>query len=204
MLWWKRTELKGHGKLSLKGFYWNCQAIRGRPFNSWGGRGGWFWKKNSRERLSEEKNCMQHKCHKKLMGKKGKKISCPPDCYKKNSWWPEITPPPPPQELNGRPLTVLVLVFGWGGTGSQHGGWHREEKSLRHVAMVAKCLDLNKLCSCRCERKKRKSRHVWHSCTWLLSRKEIVARTFHPSFDNRQMVVSDKKDCWGPENLLPW
>ena len=28
-----------------------------------------------------------------------------------------------------------------------------EEKSVRHVA---KCLDLNKLCSCKCGRKKRK------------------------------------------------
>ena len=25
----------------------------------------------------------------------GEKISCPPDCWKKNSWWPEITHPPP-------------------------------------------------------------------------------------------------------------
>ena len=46
--------------------------IRGWPFNSWGG-GGWFWKKISCKRLSEEKNCMQHKCNRKLMGKKGKK-----------------------------------------------------------------------------------------------------------------------------------
>ena len=39
----------------------------------WGG--GWFWKKISCKRLSEEKNCMQHKCYRELMGKKGKKIS---------------------------------------------------------------------------------------------------------------------------------
>ena len=42
---------------------------------------GWvILKKISCKRLLEEKNCMQHKCNRKLMGKKGKKISCPPDC----------------------------------------------------------------------------------------------------------------------------
>ena len=41
-----------------------CHFIRGRPFNSWGG-GGWFWKKISCKRLLEEKNCMQHKWHRK-------------------------------------------------------------------------------------------------------------------------------------------
>ena len=44
------------------------------------GEGGWFWKKISSKGLSEEKNCMQQKCNRKLMGKKGKKMSCPPDC----------------------------------------------------------------------------------------------------------------------------
>ena len=34
---------------------------------------GDFEKKISCKRLSEEKNCMQHKCMRKLMGKKGKK-----------------------------------------------------------------------------------------------------------------------------------
>ena len=55
------------------------RSLRGRPFNSWGGRGGggWFWKKNSCKRLSEEKNCMEHKCNRELMGKKGKKNILP-------------------------------------------------------------------------------------------------------------------------------
>ena len=46
-----------------------------------GGEGevGDFEKKISCECLSEEKNCVQHKCNRKLMGKKGKKISCSPD-----------------------------------------------------------------------------------------------------------------------------
>ena len=35
---------------------------------------GDFEKKNSCKRLLEEKNCMQHKCNRKLMGKKGKNI----------------------------------------------------------------------------------------------------------------------------------
>ena len=55
--------------------------IRGRPFdfNSWG-RGWVILKKISSKHLSEEKNCMQQKCNRKLMGKKGEKMSCPPDC----------------------------------------------------------------------------------------------------------------------------
>ena len=67
------------------------------------GGGGWFWKKISCKRLSEEKNCMQHKCNRKLMGKKGKKYPAHHISRKKNSWWPEVTHPLP-QELNGRPL----------------------------------------------------------------------------------------------------
>ena len=66
--------------------------LRGRPFNN-----------SSCKRLSEEKNCMQHKCNRKLMGKKGKKYPAHQIARKKNSWWPEITHPTP-QELNGRPL----------------------------------------------------------------------------------------------------
>ena len=61
------------------------------------------WKKNSCKRLSEEKNFMQHKCKRKLMGKKGEKYSAHQIARKKNSWWPEISHPTP-QELNGRPL----------------------------------------------------------------------------------------------------
>ena len=54
--------------------------LRGGPFNSWVGGGGGargggviFKKKKHASRLSEEKNYMQHKCNRKLMGKKGKK-----------------------------------------------------------------------------------------------------------------------------------
>ena len=43
------------------------------------GGGGWFWKNISCKRLWEEKNCMQHKCNRKLMEKR-EKMSCPPDC----------------------------------------------------------------------------------------------------------------------------
>ena len=43
--------------------------LRDRPFNSWrgggGGGGGVILKKISCKRLSEEKNCMQHKCNRK-------------------------------------------------------------------------------------------------------------------------------------------
>ena len=74
-----------------------------------GGEGGWFWKKISCKRLSEEKNCMQHKCNRKLMGKKGKKIPANQIARKKNSWWPEITHPTP-QKLNGRPFTLKCFI----------------------------------------------------------------------------------------------
>ena len=69
--------------------------FRGWPFNSWGC--GWviLKKKISCKRFSEEKNCMQHKCNRKLMGKKGKKYPAHQIARKKNSWWPEIPPPPP-------------------------------------------------------------------------------------------------------------
>ena len=38
---------------------------------------------------------MQHKCNRKLMGKKGKKISCPPDCQKKKFLMTSNHPPTP-------------------------------------------------------------------------------------------------------------
>ena len=61
---------------------------------------GDFEKKNSYKRLSEEKNCMQHK----KKGKKeeeGKKILPTRILEKNDCCWAEI----PPQKLNGRPLT---------------------------------------------------------------------------------------------------
>ena len=61
-------------------------------------------KKISWKRLSEEKNCMQHKCNRKLMGKKGKKYPAHQIAIEK-----KLTRnhphSPPPQELNGRPLS---------------------------------------------------------------------------------------------------
>ena len=62
-----------------------CEWLRemqflGADLLSLEGGGGDFEKKNCCKRLSEEKNCMQHKCNRKLMGKKVKKISCPPGC----------------------------------------------------------------------------------------------------------------------------
>ena len=83
--------------------------LRGRPFNSWGGR--WvILKKNFLQALVERKKCMQHKCNRELMGKKGKKYPAHHIAGKKNSWWPEITHPHP-QELNGRPLIRGCFSF---------------------------------------------------------------------------------------------
>ena len=58
----------------------------------------------------------------------------------------------------------------------------REEKSLRHVAMVARFLDLIKPWSCKYGReKKRQNWHEWLSCVWLNScRNKTVAHTFPP------------------------
>ena len=47
------------------------------------------------KRLSGEKNCMQQKCNRKLMGKKGKKYPAHQIARKKNSWWAEINHPLP-------------------------------------------------------------------------------------------------------------
>ena len=47
---------------------------------------------------------------------------------------------------------------------------NREEKSLRHVVMVAKFLDLIKTSSCEYGRKHEQKWHVWLSCGWLHSR----------------------------------
>ena len=58
------------------------------------------------------------------------------------------------------------------------------EKKLRHVAMVAKPLDLNKPCSRKYDRKKRnKLTRMTFSCTVALWNK-TVASSFFPSFDN--------------------
>ena len=51
-------------------------------------RGGGEWvilKKNFLQGLVGRKNCMQHKCNKKLMGKKGKKYPAHQIASKKNS-----------------------------------------------------------------------------------------------------------------------
>ena len=63
---------------------------------------------------------------------------------------------------------------------------NREEKSLRHVTMVAKLLDLNKAWSCKYGRKKKNKKTIWHA--WLLCmialRNKMVAHNFPPSLDN--------------------
>ena len=65
---------------------------------------------------------------------------------------------------------------------------NREEKSLRHVAMVAKFLDLNKPCSCKYGRKKTKKKlpSDWPYFPFIvrqckrpsLARKIVEIRTF--------------------------
>ena len=103
------TRKKTSNQISYS-YSFSSSNLRGRPFNSWGVGRGWFWKKISCKRLSEEKNCMQHKCNSKLMRKKrGKNILPTRLPEKKNSWWPEITPPPPPPKGLCYPTTVNGL-----------------------------------------------------------------------------------------------
>ena len=59
-----------------------------------GGGGGWFWKKISCKRLSEEKNCMLRKCNRKLMEKKCKKYPAH-QIARKNILDDQKSPPPP-------------------------------------------------------------------------------------------------------------
>ena len=72
--------------------------LRGRPFNSWGG-GGWvILKKISCKRLSEEKNCMQHKCNiESLWGRKGKIYPAHQTARKKKFLVTRNHPPHPPR-----------------------------------------------------------------------------------------------------------
>ena len=74
------------------------RTTRGRPLTLEGGVGGVgdFEKKNSRKRLSEGKNCMQHKCNRKLMGKKGKKNILPTTLLEKKFFMTRNDPPLPP------------------------------------------------------------------------------------------------------------
>ena len=69
--------------------------VRDRPFK----------KKKKEKILSEEKNCMQHKCNRKLMGKKREKNILPTRLLETKFLMTRNHPsPPPPKELNGRPL----------------------------------------------------------------------------------------------------
>ena len=57
---------------------------------------GDFEKKYSCKRLSEEKNCMQHKCNRKLVGKKGEKYPAHQIARKKFLVTRNHPLPPPP------------------------------------------------------------------------------------------------------------
>ena len=63
-------------------------------------------KKNFLQALVGRKNCMQHKCNRKLMGKKGNKYPAHQIAIGKKFLMTRNHPhPPPPQELNGQPLS---------------------------------------------------------------------------------------------------
>ena len=87
----------------------NCWKENGLRFRlTLGGGGLWLiLKKISCKRLSEEKNCVQHKSNRKLMGKKGKKYPAHQIARKKKIPDDQKSPTPA-QELNGRPLNELI------------------------------------------------------------------------------------------------
>ena len=81
------------------------------------------------------------------------------------------------------------------------------EKSLRHVAMDAKFLDLNKPWSCKYGKKKKNEKidmydFPVHDCT----REQKVVLFFYRSTMQMAVLqlVSVKKYCWDLEILLPW
>ena len=103
----------------LTGWRW----VRGRPFNCWGGGGGWFWKKFPASACRKKKIACSTNVIEGLWEKKGKKYPAHQIARKKKSWWPEITHPSP-QELNGRHFNISYDVnrrfpnffdniFGW-------------------------------------------------------------------------------------------
>ena len=76
------------------------------------------------------------------------------------------------------------------------------EKSLRHVAMVAKFLDSTNRVPANFGRKK----NTWHvrlSCMIALRNKR-VALTFLPLFDNSNCRLCQERLLWSAEILLPW
>ena len=60
-----------------------------------------------------------------------------------------------------------------------NGGNNREEKSLRHVSMIAKFLDLIKLWSCKYCWKKKEKIDMYHFPVYVALRTETTARTSH-------------------------
>ena len=63
---------------------------------------------------------------------------------------------------------------------------NREEKSLHHVTMVTKFLDLNKPCSCKYYSKENKENEKIDRTflCMIAPRNKMVAHTFLPSFNN--------------------
>ena len=86
---------------------------------------------------------------------------------------------------------VCVGGGGGGGGGGGRGGGgvmihSNKEKSLRHIAMVAKFLDLKhfRFFSASMAEKNENTWHVWHFLCMIALRNKTVAHTFPPSFDN--------------------
>ena len=75
---------------------------------------------------------------------------------------------------------------------------NRKVKSLNHIVMVAKFLNLNNSWSCKHGRKGKRKK-----LTWMIAlRNKAIA--FTSIVQQCKMAVSVKKDCWDPEIMLPW
>ena len=78
--------------------------------------------------------------------------------------------------------------------------FYRQEKSSRHVVLVAKCLDLNKPWSEKYGRKKMKR---WLFCARLHSGTKRQPILLFPSFGNTKSRLCRERS-WDPEILRPW
>ena len=143
---------------------------------TFGGGGGWFWKKVSCLRLSEEKNYMQNKFNRKLMGKK-----YPAHQIARKKILPDQkSPTPPPPKLNGRIFRALLRK--WNVTS---GNWRHRTNCCFHrrflLALPRARFQIN--CACVNEltsglRKKLNFQRFW------IELKFFLHGTFHPQIQN--------------------
>ena len=120
--------------------------------------------------------------------------------------------PPPPRTMesisNFESAHVLCQIAVWDCFGGRilsqflaH-PCNREVKSLSHIVMVAKFLNLNNSWSCKHGRKRKRKKLTWMTPVQDCTQEQSDSHYFHRA--TMQMAVSVKKDCWDPGIMLPW